>query len=367
MKDSILNIILQHNTLNTTLTMKETINLQGWQIQCLGNTQLLHEATTTFLCSHRVPVGVTDDVTAWITSLPEDAVLMCGDLTGVEQLTLRLALSRDLKVIHTLAQSLPQNTDRLTISEEERAALTEGRVAIVAPLFETEEPKASAMTSAQRNKMMVAMAAHIVVGFMGQNGNLAQQLLGKKNVTILHTEGQQEVAEAAPDRVASQANNMAWAIYHQLHNTKLPSLEMRQLLMQYLELNSERPSLVHSLILYEVVHQYNDLPDFNFTAFLKMWDIETLRPEDWRSKKVDGKWIPSLVERVLSRLFKNMPSKFNTPVNPNEHFDPQLAHQLLDKALSLNPKNKKMASRALRLAYFEHDRKRVMELKSWKS
>ena len=313
----------------------------------LGDSSLLQQPLYAFLCSQHIPAGTADSVTHWINTLPQEAVVLCGNLTGIEQMALRLLASHGNRVVLVLATSLP------------KSGATYYAPLVIAPRFEEEVTKPSAASSAQRNELMISMASHVVVGYMAENGHLARQLLLNGNVTILQaSEGEN------PDKTAAQNNatQMGWTIYKQLQQT-LPSLEMRRLLQQYLKLDIERPSLLHSLVLFTVVKQYGDLPDFNFTAFFHLWGFENLRPDDWKSVKVEGKWMPALTERVITRLFNPLPSKFRKPVNPDEHFDPQLAHLLVDAALRRSPKNKKMLKRALNLAYFEHDGKAIARYK----
>ncbi len=298
---------------------------------------------TAFLCSHRVPVGTQDAVVRWVEQLPQEATILCGNMTGMEQLVLRLVRDRGIKVVLVLATAIEQKDYGVPL--------------VISSVADSEVNVPTGKSAAERNNLMISIAKRIVVGFMADNGNLARQLLTLKNVTVLYQEGQQQVAESNPIRLKSNAEQMGWTIFKQLQTGKLTSLEMRGLLNQYLHLNVEKPSLLHSLILFEVVKNYAGFDDFNFTTFMRLWGPENLRPDDWKSKKAEatGKWIPSLAERVTARLFKSLPSRFRPTVNPNETFDPRLAHQLVDTALQRTPKNKRMLQRALNIAYFEHD------------
>ena len=259
---------------------------------------------------------------------------------------------------------------------------------IVSPVTDADVKDPSGKTSAARNLLMIAIATHIVVGFMTENGNLARQLLGVRNVTVLQSEGQNEVRETDVQKVKSNANRMGWTIYNRLKEGRqlldsdsseeeplespteelmpwesaskanpVSSLEMRQLLAQYLKLvDIEKPSLLHSLVLFQVVKYYSNFADFNFTAFFRLWGPENLRQEDWKATKINEIWLPSLADRVMSRLFKAMPSRFHEPINKDEQFDPQIAHTLLDEALQRAKKpNKRLLQRALNLAYFERN------------
>lgn len=322
--------------------MAPQVQLQNHQ----GDLSLLQSPKlTAFLCSHRVPVGTTEDVALWIDQLPADSVVLCGNLTGIEQLALNRLQQRGIPTILVLATALTATHYTSPL--------------VITPIADPNITAPTGASSAIRNQLMIALAKKIIVGFMTENGNLARQLLNHPQVTVLHTDGQAQVKETDPQRLQSDAERMGWTIYEQLHNTNLPSTNMRQLLHQYLQLPVQRPSLLHSLILFTIVKQYSQLPDFNFTAFFKLWGADNFRPEDLRSQKVDGKWVPSLAERVTARLFKAMPSKFHPAINPTEQFDPQLAHTLLDTCLKRSPKNKRMLQRALNLAFYERNSQEI--------
>jgi len=308
-----------------------------------GDISLLQGDLIAFLCSHRVPVGTQEAVTSWINQLPQESTVLCGNMTGIEQLVIRRLQDRGIKVVLVLASAIEQRDYGVPL--------------VISPIADPGITAPTGKSAAERNKLMISLAKQIVVGFMAENGNLARQLLPLKNVTVLYKQGQEQVAENNPDRQRSNAEQMGWAIFKQLQTGKLPSLEMRQLLNQYLHLELEKPSQLHSLILFEVVKHYAGYADFNFTAFMRLWNPDNLRPEDWKSTKNEntGKWMPSLAERATARLFKALPNQFRQIVNPAETFDPQLAHQLVDTSLQRTPKNKRMLQRALNLAYFEHD------------
>lgn len=364
-----------------------TIAIKDQTLAYVGDASMLLCPLTTFLCSHRVPDGVAKAIRQWVDGLDAaNSCVVCGNLTAEERFASRLLAERGVPVVLALATAIPERLDDLQLTPAEVAALNAGLMVIVSPILDLEVTGASGRSSAARNRFMIAIADQIIVGFMTANGNLARQLLGNRSVTVLKDDATVP-AERNQQKRQSDQTQMGWAIYRRLKAgaedapdspdssvpvgtnapmpwegqplvTPLPSLEMRQLLAQYLQLTDiERPSLLHSLVLFQVVSKYAQLPDFNFTAFFRLWGADHLRPEDWRSQKVGDHWLPSLAERVMARLFKAMPSKFHQPVNAQETFDPQLAHALVDKALARPGRkpNERLLHRALSLAYFEHD------------
>ncbi len=366
-----------------------TITIKNQTLSYLGDASMLLCPMTSFLCSHRVPEGVADAIRQWVNGLDSaNTCVVCGNLTGEERLVRRLLVERGIPVVLALANAIPDDISTLRLSSQEITAMQSGHMVIVSPVTDADVKDPSGKTSAARNLLMIAIATHIVVGFMTENGNLARQLLGVRNVTVLQSEGQNEVRETDVQRVKSNANRMGWTIYKRLKEGRLllasdsseedisessaeelmpwesaskanpvSSVEMRQLLAQYLKLaDIEKPSLLHSLVLFQVVKYYSNFADFNFTAFFRLWGPENLRQEDWKATKINEIWLPSLADRVMSRLFKAMPSRFHEPINKDELFDPQIAHTLLDEALQRAKKpNKRILQRALNLAYFERN------------
>ncbi len=366
-----------------------TITIKNQTLSYLGDASMLLCPMTSFLCSHRVPEGVTEAIHQWVNGLDSaNTCVVCGNLTGEERLVRRLLVERGIPVVLALANAIPDDISTLRLSSQEITAMQSGHMVIVSPVTDADVKDPSGKTSAARNLLMIAIATHIVVGFMTENGNLARQLLGVRNVTVLQSEGQNEVRETDVQRVKSNANRMGWTIYKRLKEGRqlldsnsseedisessaeelmpwesaskanpVSSVEMRQLLAQYLKLvDIEKPSLLHSLVLFQVVKYYSNFADFNFTAFFRLWGPENLRQEDWKATKINEIWLPSLADRVMSRLFKAMPSRFHEPINKDEQFDPQIAHTLLDEALQRAKKpNKRLLQRALNLAYFERN------------
>ena len=366
-----------------------TITIKNQTLSYLGDASMLLCPMTSFLCSHRVPEGVADAIRQWVNGLDSaNTCVVCGNLTGEERLVRRLLVERGIPVVLALANAIPDDISTLRLSSQEMTAMQSGHMVIVSPVTDADVKDPSGKTSAARNLLMIAIATHFVVGFMTENGNLARQLLGVRNVTVLQSEGQNEVRETDVQKVKSNANRMGWTIYKRLKEGRLllasdsseeeplespteelmpwesaskanpvSSFEMRQLLAQYLKLvDIEKPSLLHSLVLFQVVKYYSNFEDFNFTAFFRLWGPENLRQEDWKATKINEIWLPSLADRVMSRLFKAMPSRFHEPINKDEQFDPQIAHTLLDEALQRAKKpNKRCIQRALNLAYFERN------------
>lgn len=108
-----------------------------------------------------------------------------------------------------------------------------------------------------------------------------------------------------------------WTIYRFLKNneSRLTSTEIRKALSYYLTFASCKPSNLHSCIMVQAVNlEKNHENDFRFIEFCQLWNLESLRDEDYKSFKVkteSGKEIEyqSLAEDMATRLYREMKSR----------------------------------------------------------
>lgn len=111
-----------------------------------------------------------------------------------------------------------------------------------------------------------------------------------------------------------------WIIYYALHQSPKHAIrERKQMLARYLSLQVERPHKLHSMILTEALRLYKDAAEaafitknkegfntvtdstrFSIVKFTDMWDLNNLRPGDWRRKAHEGKELPSTVEKLIT-------------------------------------------------------------------
>lgn len=112
--------------------------------------------------------------------------------------------------------------------------------------------------------------------------------------------------EAAPTD-SKTINNYAWIIakallkeFHQLGST-----ECRTLLAEYLKLPTERPSRLHSTILYAAIKVAYTYPDFRFPTFFNMWGVENIRPEDYERQPPQGGILYPSIAELTARTFGN--------------------------------------------------------------
>ena len=124
-------------------------------------------------------------------------------------------------------------------------------------------------------------------------------------------------------------SDFGWLIYYLLRNTPLNSvLRCKRYLIQYLNLQLPRPSLLHSLMLSIALKLKKKIPSqFRIMDFLNLWGVENLRDEDFEKFKPEsGRSHNSMVENMISICAKELKSTGNYQVN--EEFA-----KVIDKAL----------------------------------
>lgn len=79
---------------------------------------------------------------------------------------------------------------------------------------------------------------------------------------------------------------------------KVEVQKARQLLADYIKLKNERPSQLHSLFL-RFADKITDREEFNLISFLKLWNLNNLREEDFEPFTKEGKTYPSIAEKII--------------------------------------------------------------------
>ncbi len=106
----------------------------------------------------------------------------------------------------------------------------------------------------------------------------------------------------------------------------------KQLLAEYIKLQNERPSLLHSLFL-RYADKLIGKEGFNLVAFLKLWDLNNLTQEDYQPYAADnGKTYPSIAEKVIQHAAKDALHKKQTA-------DVAYILPFIDKAIQKFPDN----------------------------
>lgn len=92
-----------------------------------------------------------------------------------------------------------------------------------------------------------------------------------------------------------------WVIYRYIkaEENNIPSVEVRSLMRDYMNLKNEKTSLLHSIFLNFALHFSKEHSDFNLYNFFLLWDPKNLRREDLYESHNDGKAYPSLISRIF--------------------------------------------------------------------
>lgn len=98
----------------------------------------------------------------------------------------------------------------------------------------------------------------------------------------------------------------AWIIYRYLSASLsvISSVEARSLLRDYIALNNERPSQLHSLFINLAAKVSDCFPDFKLLPFIKLWNVSNFTVDDRSTKELDDKSIKPLTVRLIQRLVK---------------------------------------------------------------
>ncbi len=103
--------------------------------------------------------------------------------------------------------------------------------------------------------------------------------------------------------------SLGWDLYR--HSRKLHTLgqhtipQIKRNLQQYLQLDIERPSQLHSAILW-LAKEIAKADKLDLAAFLRLWGGDTFREEDFeRAPAKDGRQYPALAEDAVQRAIKS--------------------------------------------------------------
>jgi len=106
--------------------------------------------------------------------------------------------------------------------------------------------------------------------------------------------------------------NYGWIIYRYIkaEESNLSSVEVRTFLRDYMNLSTDRPSMLHSMVLNFALNYSKTNSDFKFYNFFLLWNPENLRYEDLHDGYKEEKSIPSLISRICRELV-NSETKIN--------------------------------------------------------
>lgn len=95
-----------------------------------------------------------------------------------------------------------------------------------------------------------------------------------------------------------------WVLYRYVkeRESNLDSVEVRKRMRDYMLLENERPSLLHSMFLNFAVNFARNHEDFNLLKFFQLWGAENLREEDKSDSYNGDSHFPSLLSKLVHTL-----------------------------------------------------------------
>lgn len=109
---------------------------------------------------------------------------------------------------------------------------------------------------------------------------------------------------------------LGWELLHfaKEQNSKHNVQGTKQTMLEYLRLHTERPSQLHSCFLW-LADTLAKEEKLRMSDFVQLWGLENLREDDFqRFRTDDGKYLPSLAEKVIGRSCKNAINQHNQAV-----------------------------------------------------
>jgi len=165
------------------------------------------------------------------------------------------------------------------------------------------------------------------------------------DIEQLSKEGQHKLALAKMETLKQEgklnpAHHEAygWVIYRYVKEfaDTDDAVELKRKLFSYIQLENERPSLLHSIILNFAISFSKSHVDFNLLSFFKLWGIDKFRSEDLRSSYHEGKNVPSLLSKFANQLVDRKHGKYLEIIQnvyegqPNDYYSSLSIEEITD-------------------------------------
>ena len=139
----------------------------------IGNIELLKLPKTAFLCSRKVPASIILKCYDWAIAQREARnCVISGFHSQIEKDVLHYLLKGEQPIILVLARGLKKKVEL-----EFEQPLNDGRMLIISP-FESNVTRASEVTAATRNKLMIELGDELYIGYASAGGSLDKLLTG---------------------------------------------------------------------------------------------------------------------------------------------------------------------------------------------
>lgn len=157
-------------------------NLNEIVVQTIGNTEILKQHKTAFLCSRKVPASVVLKCYDWAVEQREKGnCVISGFHSQLEKDVLHYLLKGKQPIIIALARGLKEK-----LKPELQKPMDDGRLLIISP-FEKNVKRVTEQTAITRNRMMIELADNIIIGYASAGGQLEELIeqTDKKIIQII--------------------------------------------------------------------------------------------------------------------------------------------------------------------------------------
>ncbi|MCH9717713.1 MAG: DNA-binding protein [Gammaproteobacteria bacterium] len=147
------------------------IQITGWQkpVTITGDEAILKQQKTAFFCSQKYPAKAVLPSFDWAEQARDNGIcVVSGFHSLVEQNIRDILLMGEQPLIWVIARSSYQNPP-----EWAKKALESNRLLIISPISEKQQ---SNRTTDTRNRLIVAIADHIVIGYAAPGGKIESAL-----------------------------------------------------------------------------------------------------------------------------------------------------------------------------------------------
>ena len=97
---------------------------------------------------------------------------------------------------------------------------------------------------------------------------------------------------------------LGWILFRYLkvQMSLLTSVEVRRLFSYYMNLKNDRPSLLHTQILWQALSFAHEHLDFNFYKFFLLWGPKLLSEDDFKSSLYEGREVRPFISRIFGQI-----------------------------------------------------------------
>lgn len=147
-------------------------------ITWIGNTDLLRRRKTGFLCSQRTPHSLMPLIQRWAARLDADDCVVCGNESEIEQVVFSTTLARRIPIILLLAYTPPQSWPAPIAHAIDEERLLVGSHCTDLHITTRDSAK-------ERNRLIIELSDHIVVGYCTKDGDIDRATRAKSNITFI--------------------------------------------------------------------------------------------------------------------------------------------------------------------------------------